>query len=523
VKFFDVAIIGSGLGGIATALKLNPNLRVALITKSKVLSGASPWAQGGIAAMVGEPDSLDSHIDDTCIAGDGLCDVSAVRHVVENSADALAWLQEQGVPFTPDGDNPDEPHMTREGGHSMRRIAHVADHTGASIQEALIKQLHERSNIEILEDHMAVDLIMDDKPKRCSGIYVLDTKTDEVVTINAAHVVLATGGAGKVYLYTTAPDGASGDGIAMAWRAGCRVSNMEFTQFHPTCLFHPHAKSFLISEAVRGEGGLLKLPNGHRFMLDHDERAELAPRDVVARAIDAELKRHGIDCVYLDISHKDPDFLREHFPMIHKRCLELGIDLTKEAIPVVPAAHYTCGGVVVDASGRTDIPGLYCIGEASCTGLHGANRLASNSLLECLVYADSAANFINDAPAETPNTGRDWDESKVKDADELVVITNNWEELRRFMWNYMGIVRTDLRLTRAERRIEQLEEEIFHHYSTFRVTKDLLEMRNLLTCAKLMVKSAKLRRESRGIHFSTDTPQTSPIALPTVLTPQAKR
>lgn len=519
MKYFDVAIVGTGLGGIATALKLNPNLRVALITKSQLLSGASPWAQGGIAAMVGSPDTVESHISDTCIAGDGLCDVAAVRHVVENSSDALDWLQAQGVPFTPDPDNPDEPHMTREGGHSIRRIAHVADHTGASIQKALIKKLEEHSNIELFEQHMAVDLIVGDSPARCQGLYVLNVETDEVVTINASHVVLATGGAGKVYLYTTAPDGASGDGIAMAWRAGCRVSNMEFTQFHPTCLFHPHAKSFLISEAVRGEGGKLLLPDGHRFMLDHDERAELAPRDIVARAIDAELKRHGIDCVYLDITHKDPDFLREHFPMIHDRCLELGIDITRDPIPVVPAAHYTCGGVVVDDHGRTDLPGLYCIGEASSTGLHGANRLASNSLLECLVYAETASTYINNEEPASPPSARDWDESKVRDADELVVITNNWEEMRRFMWNYMGIVRTDRRLTRAARRIELLEEEIHHHYANFRVSKDLLEMRNLLTCAKLMVQSARLRRESRGIHFSTDTPQTSPVALPTVLTP----
>ncbi|MGB0867750.1 MAG: L-aspartate oxidase, partial [Granulosicoccaceae bacterium] len=507
MKYYDVAIVGTGLGGLATALKLNPNLRVALITKSQLLSGASPRAQGGIAAMVGDEDTVERHISDTCIAGDGLCDEAAVRHVVENSSDALAWLQAQGVPFTPDPEQPEQPHMTREGGHSVRRIAHVADHTGASIQESLIKKLKERGNIELYEQHMAVDLIVSGSPARCQGLYVLNV---HVETINASHVVLATGGAGKVYLYTTAPDGASGDGIAMAWRAGCRVSNMEFTQFHPTCLFHPHAKSFLISEAVRGEGGKLLLPDGHRFMLDHDERAELAPRDVVARAIDAELKRHGIDCVYLDITHKDPDFLREHFPMIHDRCLELGIDITTDPIPVVPAAHYTCGGVVVDKHARTDLPGLYCVGEASCTGLHGANRLASNSLLECLIYADTAAAYINNEEPAAPPSARDWDESQVRDADELVVITNNWEEMRRFMWNYMGIVRTDRRLSRAARRIELLEEEIQHHYSTFRVSRDLLEMRNLLTCAKLMVQSARLRRESRGIHFSTDTPQISP-------------
>lgn len=519
MKYFDVAIVGTGLGGLATALKLNPNLRVALITKSQLLSGASPRAQGGIAAMVGDDDSVESHIADTCIAGDGLCDEAAVRHVVENSAEALAWLQAQGVPFTPDPAQPEEPHMTREGGHSVRRIAHVADHTGAAIQKTLISKLEERGNVELFEQYMAVDLIVGGSPKRCQGLYVLDVETDEVVTINASHVVLATGGAGKVYLYTTAPDGSSGDGIAMAWRAGCRVANMEFTQFHPTCLFHPHAKSFLISEAVRGEGGRLLLPDGHRFMPDHDERAELAPRDVVARAIDAELKRHGIDCVYLDITHKDPDFLREHFPMIHERCLELGIDITKDPIPVVPAAHYTCGGVVVDDHARTDLPGLYCVGEASSTGLHGANRLASNSLLECLVYAGTAAAYINAEEPAQPTSARDWDESKVRDADELVVITNNWEEMRRFMWNYMGIVRTDRRLARAARRIELLEEEILHHYANFRVDRDLLEMRNLLTCAKLMVQSARLRRESRGIHYSTDTPHTSPVALPTVLTP----
>lgn len=516
---FDVAIVGTGLGGIATALKLSADLRIALITKGSLLSGASPRAQGGIAAMQGEGDTAESHISDTCIAGDGLCDEAAVRHVVENSLDALRWLQAQGVPFTPDPDNPSQPHMTREGGHSVRRIAHVADHTGMSIQNTLMEKLREHDNIVLFENYMAVDLIVGDSPSRCQGLYALNVDTDQVETINASQVVLATGGAGKVYLYTTAPDGASGDGIAMAWRAGCRVSNMEFTQFHPTCLFHPHAKSFLISEAVRGEGGRLLLPDGHRFMPDHDERAELAPRDIVARAIDAELKRHGIDCVFLDISHKSADFLREHFPMIHDRCLELGIDITRDPIPVVPAAHYTCGGVVVDKHARTDLPGLFCVGEASCTGLHGANRLASNSLLECLVYADTAASYINSQESTAVGSAPDWDESKVRDADERVVIANNWDEMRLFMWNYMGIVRTDRRLMRAVRRIELLEEEIQHHYANFRVSRDLLEMRNLLTCAKLMAKSARLRRESRGIHFCTDTPQTSPVALPTVLTP----
>ena len=522
MNYFDVAIVGTGLGGLATALKLNSDLRIALISKGQILSGASPWAQGGIAAMIGKPDTVESYISDICIAGDGLCDVTAVRHVVENSGDVLDWLQAQGVPFTPDPDEPDEPHMTREGGHSIRRIAHVGDHTGASIQEALIKQLEGRSNIHLFEHHMAVDIITGDSLKRCKGLYVLNLNSDEVITVNASHVVMATGGAGKVYLYTTAPDGASGDGIAMAWRAGCRVSNMEFTQFHPTCLFHPHAKSFLISEALRGEGATLVLPDGHRFMLDYDERAELAPRDVVARAIDAELKRHGIDCVYLDITHKEPIFIQEHFPMIHERCLQLGIDMTKDPIPVVPAAHYTCGGVVVDEHGRTDLPGLFCIGEASYTGLHGANRLASSSLLECVVYASTAAAFINELAPLSPTSARDWDESQVRDADELVVIANNWEEMRRFMWNYMGIVRTDRRLSRAAARIELLEEEIHHHYANFRVNKDLLEMRNLLTCAKLMVQSARLRRESRGIHYSTDTPRTLPVALPTVITPVGK-
>ena len=518
---YDTLIIGSGLAGLSLALKLADRQQVAIITKKSLLDGASAWAQGGIAAVLSPDDSIENHIRDTYIAGAGLCDPDATRLVVENGKAAIAWLIQQGVPFSRDEDN--NYHLTREGGHSHRRIIHATDATGLAVQQTMLTKVLAHPNITVLEQHIAVDLITGSKlgrqDNRCYGAYVLNTVTDETITIAAHNTILATGGAGKVYLYTTNPDTATGDGIAMGWRAGCRVANMEFIQFHPTCLYHPHAKSFLISEAVRGEGGILKLPDGTRFMPKHDERAELAPRDVVARAIDFEMKTHGLDCVYLDISHQSEEFLLQHFPNIHARCLELGINIAREPIPVVPAAHYTCGGLLVDLHGRTDVNQLYAIGETSHTGLHGANRLASNSLLECLVFAEAAANDILAQPAREFSTLPLWDDSQVTDADETVVISHNWDELRRFMWSYVGIVRTTKRLRRAQRRIQMLHEEINEYYNHFHVSADLLELRNLVLSADLIVQSALSRHESRGLHYSKDFPDTLPQAIPSILVP----
>ncbi len=519
---FDTLIIGSGLAGLSLALKLADTQKVAIITKKSLLDGASAWAQGGIAAVLSPDDSLDEHIHDTLVAGAGLCDPNTTRFVIERGAKAIEWLISQEVPFTRDN-GAGGYHLTREGGHSRRRVIHAADATGRVVQETLAAKTRAHPNITLLERHIAVDLITGKKlgrgDNRCYGAYALNSVDDEVVTIAAQNTVLATGGAGKVYLYTTNPDTATGDGIAMGWRAGCRVSNMEFIQFHPTCLYHPHAKSFLISEAVRGEGGMLKLPDGTRFMPWHDERAELAPRDIVARAIDFEMKKRGLDCVYLDISHQPVEFLQEHFPTIYSRCLSLGIDISKQPIPVVPAVHFTCGGVMTDLHARTDVNGLYAIGETASTGLHGANRLASNSLLECLVFAESAAQDILGNKAEQiPELPR-WDESRVTDADETVVISHNWDELRRFMWDYVGIVRTTKRLQRAQHRIRLLHEEINEYYSNFHVSADLLELRNLVLTADLIVQSALSRHESRGLHFSKDYPHMLPQATPTILTP----
>ena len=518
MRKFDVLIIGSGLAGQSAALRLAPHCRVALVSKRSLEDSASGWAQGGIAAVLDSRDSIEAHIRDTQIAGAWLNDPAATRFIVDNGRHAIEWLIEQGVPFTRDESGY---HLTREGGHSARRVIHVADATGAAVQETLTQQVRNNPNITVLEHHIAIDLITGDKlgsaESRCYGAYVLNSRNGQVITLGAASTLIATGGAGKVYLYTTNPDTSTGDGIAMAWRAGCRVANMEFIQFHPTCLYHPQAKSFLISEAVRGEGGLLRRPDGTRFMPRHDARGELAPRDIVARAIDFEMKKHGLDCVFLDISHKGADFIRTHFPNIHAHCLQLGIDITREPIPVVPAAHYTCGGIVSDLRGRTDVPGLYVAGEASCTGLHGANRLASNSLLECLVMAEAAVNDMLGSPSPPPPALPRWDESRVTDADEEVVISHNWDELRRFMWDYVGIVRTNKRLKRAWRRISLLMREIDEFYANFRVSHDLIELRNLVVTADLIIRCAMRRKESRGLHYSHDYPETLPKARDTLL------
>ncbi|CAN1524690.1 NadB Aspartate oxidase [Burkholderiaceae bacterium] len=526
-KNLPVLIIGAGLAGLTVALHLADRQLVILMAKRRLNEAATAWAQGGIVGVLDQEDSIDSHVADTVTAGAGLVVEPVARYVAENSAEAIHWLVDQGVPFTPDASGPKGLHLTREGGHTHRRIAHAADATGKAIHEVLLDKAKAHPNIRILENWIALDLITNKhlqnagkyKTNRCYGAYALDIENNHVETIAARAVVLATGGLGKVYRYTSNPDTATGDGIAMAWRAGCRIGNMEFIQFHPTCLYHPSDRTFLITEAIRGEGGLLKLPSGERFMPAHDERNELAPRDIVARAIDFEMKKHGLDYVHLDATHLGESFIKEHFPMIYSRCLTLGIDITKEPIPVVPAAHYTCGGVVTDLKGRTDLAGLYAVGEATYTGLHGANRLASNSLLECVVVGKAAAaDIVEQTEIELPAI-RLWDESKVEDADEQVVIAHNWDELRSLMWNYVGIVRTTRRLERALHRIELLRTEVQDYYANFRVSRDLIELRNLLECAELIVRSALMRKESRGLHYSRDFPKTWPVSYPTILTP----
>jgi L-aspartate oxidase len=523
-----VVIVGAGLAGLTVALHLADKQPVIVLAKRRLNEGATQWAQGGIVGVLGTDDSIESHVRDTQDAGAGLVDEHTARFIAEHSAAAVEWLVARGVPFSPDPEGPLGLHLTREGGHAVRRIAHAADATGKAIHDVLLDEVARHPNIQLRERWMAVDVITSrhlkrDEQPHCYGVYALDIDHQRVETLAASAVVMATGGAGKVYRYTTNPDTSTGDGIAMAWRAGARVGNMEFIQFHPTCLYHPQERSFLITEALRGEGGHLKLPDGTRFMHAHDERGELAPRDIVARAIDFEMKKHGVDNVLLDATHLGPEFLKEHFPTIYARCLKLGIDITTQPIPVVPAAHYTCGGVVTDLHGRTDIPGLYAVGETTYTGLHGANRLASNSLLECVVLgrtcADSILTLGGRVPAELPA----WDESQVENSDEQVVISHNWDELRLLMWNYVGIVRTTKRLERALHRISLLRGEIDDYYGSFRVTRDLLELRNLVDCAELIVRSALMRHESRGLHFSRDFPQTLPVSFPTILMRPAGR
>ena len=530
-KPHDVLIVGSGAAGLTAALNLAETHKVAVIAKGSLSEGATGWAQGGIAAVLEEGDSFEAHVRDTMVAGAGLNDPKVVEHVVGAAPEAIERLARLGVPFA-SGLNGERWHLTREGGHSHRRIVHVADATGYAVQQALENAAARHPNIELVPDMVAIDLITGRHAKTFStsgaihGLYAYNRKTKRVETLRARATILATGGAGRAYLYSTAPRGATGDGIAMAWRAGCRVSNMEFMQFHPTCLYNLQVKNFLITEAVRGEGGQLKLPpgvkgGGSRFMPKFDERAELAPRDIVARAIDHEIKRLGLDYVHLDISHRDADFVKGHFPNIYERLLGLGIDITAEPIPVVPAQHYTCGGVVVDLQGRTDAPGLYAAGEVTQSGLHGANRLASNSLLECLVFGEAAARHITanwDELGEPPAI-RAWDESRVTDSDEEVVIQQIWGEIRRFMWNFVGIVRTTKRLERAKRRIDMLRAEVGDYYRNFRVTPDLIELRNLLEVADLIVRSALSRHESRGLHYTLDYPETAAQAKDTVLVP----
>jgi len=523
----DVLIIGSGLAGLTSALKLANHKKVLIVSKREILDSSSQWAQGGVAAVMSNEDSIESHVKDTEFVGGGLTDPKVASFVASHGKEAIQWLNDLHVPFSRD-DTTHQFHLTKEGGHSHRRVVHAKDATGRAIQATLSEQVKAHANITILENHIAVDLITEKKSlkvdhiksNRCLGAYILNNKTGKVITVSAQETILAAGGVSKVYLYTTNPDVSTGDGVAMAWRAGCRVANMEFIQFHPTCLFHPKAKSFLISEIVRGEGGLLKLPDGSRFMNEYDARGELASRDIVARAIDFEMKKRGIDCVYLDISHKSPDFIKSHFPTIYARCLELGIDITKEWIPVVPAAHYSCGGVMTNLAGQSDLAHLYAIGETAYTGLHGANRLASNSLLECLVFGEAVAKHILQSKVDTTSFELPhWDESRVTDADEEILITHTWNELRRFMWNYVGIVRTNKRLSRALHRIHMLRDEVHEFYTNFKVSHNLIELRNLLQVAELIVESAIARHESRGLHFSRDYPKQLKIAKPTIMTP----
>ena len=522
---FDVIIVGSGGAGLSLALSLPDHFNIAVLAKSYLTDSSTFYAQGGIAAVLDKTDSIQQHIDDTLIAGADLCEIDAVTHTVEGGRPSVDFLLNHGVKFTLDEDA--QLHLTREGGHSQRRIIHAADATGRAISTTLVERAQAKKNITIFENFIAIDLIttqklgQEERNNRAVGLYALDESNEKVHTFLAPFTALACGGAMKAYMYTSNPDIATGDGIAMAYRAGCRVANMEFNQFHPTCLYHPHARSFLITEAMRGEGAYLRLPDGERFMLRFDERAELAPRDIVARAIDYEIKRLGIRHVWLDISHKSADFVQEHFPTLYARLLELGIDITKDMIPVVPAAHYTCGGVVVNEHSQTDIDGLYAIGETSYTGLHGANRMASNSLLECFVYGMSAAQDIQqkfNSSIDIPEVP-DWDATQAVNPDEEVVILQNWDELRATMWNYVGIVRTTKRLERALHRIEMLKQEVTEYYQDYHVSKNLIELRNLLLVSEMIVRCAMQRKESRGLHYTLDYPELSNELRKTVLTP----
>ncbi|MBU3848119.1 MAG: L-aspartate oxidase [Candidatus Acinetobacter avistercoris] len=525
-QHFDVIIVGSGGAGLSLALSLPEHFNIALLAKSHLTDASTYYAQGGVAAVLDKSDSIQQHFDDTLIAGASLCESQAVQQTVEGGQSSVDFLLDQGVQFTLDQDQ--NLHLTREGGHSQRRIIHAADATGKAISTTLVEKTRAKKNIQIFENYIAIDLITSqkvstlDQSNRALGAYALDEKTEQVHTFLAPFTALACGGAMKAYLYTSNPDIATGDGIAMAYRAGCRVANMEFNQFHPTCLYHPKARSFLITEAMRGEGAYLRLPDGERFMLRFDERAELAPRDIVARAIDFEIKRLGIRHVWLDITHKSESFILEHFPTLHAHLLELGIDITKDMIPVVPAAHYTCGGVMVNEHSQTDLAGLYAIGETSYTGLHGANRMASNSLLECFVYGMSAAEHIQsqyDTSYIHPEVPA-WDTSQVTNADEDVVILQNWDELRQTMWNYVGIVRTTKRLERALHRIEMLKNEIAEYYNDYHVSKNLIELRNLVLVSEMIVRCAMERKESRGLHYTLDYPEQSNELRKTILIPR---
>jgi L-aspartate oxidase len=535
---YDVIVIGSGAAGLTLALRAADTCSVAVLSKGDLHQGATFYAQGGIAAVLDETDSIESHASDTFAAGANLGDPEIIKYIVENSRNTVQWLIEQGVPFTTKADvdgndraktknskktQPTSLHLTKEGGHSHHRIIHATDATGKAIFQTLHQKAAEHPNIELIEGSTAIDLITETRLQKrvCVGAYILDQKTGNVRVISSKFVALATGGASKAYLYTSNPDGASGDGIAIGWRAGCRVANLEFNQFHPTCLYHPHAKSFLITEALRGEGAKLELPDGSRFMAKFDDQRELAPRDIVARAIDHEIKRLGCDCVYLNISEKPANFITERFPTIYRKCLNFGIDITKDRIPVVPAAHYTCGGIMVDRNGMTDVTNLYAIGETSHTGLHGANRMASNSLLECFVMSFAAAHDIKNRADQIPigKTLAQWDDSRVKPSDDETLVAHNWEELRRCMWNFVGIVRNNERLERAKRRITLIHEEIQQHYERHCVNNDLLELRNLTLVSSLIIDSALLRKESRGLHYNIDYPENQEKAMNTILTP----
>jgi L-aspartate oxidase len=527
--FHDVLILGGGAGGLGIALELPPSTSIGVLSKGQLDQGATNWAQGGIAAVLDTEDSFGAHVEDTMSAGAGLNDRDVVQFAVEQAPGIIRWLEELGIDITREAAGPrqGQAHLNREGGHSFRRVVHAADATGKAVQACLERAARTRGGTNIYPDHVAIDLVMRPDPKtgrrRCVGVYALDCASGRVRLFRARAVVLATGGASRAYLHTSNPPGATGDGIAMAWRAGCRVANMEFTQFHPTCLTTPAGETFLISETVRGEGAKLLLPDGQRFMDRFDPRAELAPRDVVARAIDHEMKRLGIPHVLLDVTHKGKAFILEHFPTLYARCLELGFDMTREALPVVPAAHYTCGGIMTDMRGRTDVEGLYAVGECASTGLHGANRLASNSLLECLVFGRQAGHDIGARLAEFSVVEGipPWDESWVRDSDEEVVLIHNWDELRRFMWDYVGIVRTTKRLERALHRSELLSSEIHEYYANFSVSRLMLELRNMVCISQLIVRSALARRESRGLHYTLDHPLLSESgADDTILVPE---